>query len=186
MKSLLSILLLSLLTLTSCSKEPKKTDGHDHSAMQKTEKKVASKKSNSPLLSNILDNYLAVKNALVSDDKNLAAKSAKKMLIAFEIFPMEALNAEQHKSFIEIAENSKEQLEHIVKSPIDHQREHFLSLSSDTNDLIALIGTDRTLYKEFCPMYKKEGGMWLSASNKIRNPYFGKSMLKCGKVLEEI
>jgi hypothetical protein len=31
-----------------------------------------------------------------------------------------------------------------------------------------------------------EGAFWLSASDQIRNPYFGDKMLKCGSVEEEI
>jgi hypothetical protein len=30
------------------------------------------------------------------------------------------------------------------------------------------------------------GGMWLSASNEIKNPYYGNKMMKCGSVQQEI
>ena len=190
MKHLAILLILASLFLTSCSKKVKKTDEHDHSVMKKSEQvsdtDMTKDTKKSALLTDLIDAYLQVKNALVATDQDATAKSAEIMLVAYANLPTDKLTETQHKSFKDIYENSKEQLEHIVKSPMDHQREHFLSLSADTNDLIALIGTDRPLYKEFCPMYKKKGGMWLSASNKIRNPYFGSKMLKCGKVLEEI
>jgi Cu(I)/Ag(I) efflux system membrane fusion protein len=39
------------------------------------------------------------------------------------------------------------------------------------------------VYKEYCPMaFDNKGAYWLSESEEIRNPYFGKSMLTCGEV----
>jgi len=88
---------------------------------------------------------------------------------------------------MEIYENSKEQLEHIVKSPIDHQREHFEVLSTDLNDLITLIGTDQVLYRDFCPMYNSgKGATWISEKEGIENPYYGSKMFNCGKIQDKI
>jgi Cu(I)/Ag(I) efflux system membrane fusion protein len=40
-----------------------------------------------------------------------------------------------------------------------------------------------TAYRAYCPMARKgKGGVWLQRSKKIRNPYFGASMLGCGKL----
>ncbi len=184
--------LLTLVTLltffVACSKEKKMDMAEtDSKKIEMPEKKSDALNEHAALTSDLIKGYLAVKDALVSDSKDDAAKAAEVMLTAYKNFPIAKLNADQHKTYMEIAENSKEQLEHIVKSPIDHQREHFESLSSDTYDLVKLLGSTEPLFKEFCPMYNKnKGGMWLSASNKIRNPYFGSRMLKCGKVQEEI
>jgi hypothetical protein len=57
---------------------------------------------------------------------------------------------------MDIYENAKEQTEHIVKSPMDHQREHFEILSNDINDLIAsIIGLlfSRALKKGFLSIF---------------------------------
>ena len=100
---------------------------------------------------------------------------------------MTKLTDAQHKEYMEIVENAKEQAEHIVKSPIDHQREHFEVLSNDVNDLITLLGTDKTLYQTFCPMYNnKKGAIWLSETDEIKNPFYGSKMLTCGKVQKQI
>ena len=83
--------------------------------------------------------------------------------------------------FIEVLE----QAEHISESDIDHQREHFKILSKDITDMIAITGSENTLYEQFCPMY--DGGTaWLSKNEAVLNPYYGSSMLKCGKVQREI
>ena len=135
----------------------------------------------------ILDAYLQIKNALVSDDKDAAAKGATALLTAFSKFDMTKLTESQHKEYLEILENAKEQAEHIVKSPIDHQREHFEVLSTDINDLIALLGTNKVLFEDFCPMANDgKGAIWLSEIKDIKNPFFGSKMLKCGKVQKEI
>ena len=40
-----------------------------------------------------------------------------------------------------------------------------------------------TLYVQHCPMVNNnEGADWISDEEKIRNPYFGDKMMKCGKV----
>jgi alpha-D-ribose 1-methylphosphonate 5-triphosphate diphosphatase PhnM len=111
---------------------------------------------------------LQIKNALVADDKEVAAKGGTTLLKAFSKFDMTALKGEAHKEYMEILENAKEQAEHIVKSPIDHQREHFEVLSTDINDLIALLGTNKTLYQDFCPMANDgKGAIWLSEIKDI-------------------
>ena len=44
-----------------------------------------------------------------------------------------------------------------------------------------------TAYVQFCPMANSDkGANWLSKENKVVNPYFGASMLKCGEVKDSI
>jgi len=131
----------------------------------------------------IIDAYLQIKNGLVADDKAAAAKGGEALLQAFAGFDMGSLTKEQHTEYMEIIENAKEQAEHIIKSPIDHQREHFESLSTDINDMISLLGTEKTLYVDHCPMVKAN---WLSETKEIKNPYYGSKMMKCGKIQQQI
>lgn len=63
---------------------------------------------------------------------------------------------------------------------IDHQREHFESLSKNMYSLLSGLKLNRTiLYQQYCPMKK---AAWLSETEEIRNPYYGDDMLECGKV----
>jgi len=160
---------------------------HMHSSQESEERTTEATLEKSALTADLIDSYLQIKNALVNDDSKAAANSSKSMIQEFADFEMIKLTDAQHKEFMEIAENSKENLEHIVKSPIDHQREHFEVLSNDLNDLITLIGTDKTLYQVFCPMYNDgQGAIWISEIKEIKNPYYGNKMLTCGEIQKEI
>ena len=124
-----------------------------------------------------------VKNALVADNKNNAAKGATALLKAFSNFDMTKLTGETRNEYMEIAESAKEQAEHIIENPIDHQREHFETLSTDINDLITLLGTEKTLFQDYCPMKKV---IWLSETKEINNPFMGSEMPTCGTVKKQI
>lgn len=94
-----------------------------------------------------------------------------------------------NKELAEIIEDASEHAEHISENSRDigHQREHFEILSKDIRDLVIITGSDRTLYQAFCPMYNNnKGGLWLSISKEVQNPYFGSKMMKCGSVQQEI
>ena len=43
------------------------------------------------------------------------------------------------------------------------------------------------IYIQFCPMaMNNKGAIWLSAEYNVLNPYYGKTMLKCGVVRDTI
>ncbi len=161
---------------------------HDHgNSATKQDRKITVNASKNTATSDIIDSYLSIKNGLISDDKAATAKAATALLKAFGSFDKSKLDADQLKEYNEIIENATEQAEHIVKSPIDHQREHFEVLTTDVNDLISLLGTNKTLYEDYCPMANDgKGAIWLSEFKDIKNPYFGSKMLKCGKVQKQI
>ncbi len=161
---------------------------HDHgTSFEKKDRNIITNTQKNNATSAIVDAYLQIKNALVADDKEAAAKGGAALLTAFSKFNMASLKGDTHKEYMDILENAKEQVQHIIKSPIDHQREHFEVLSTDINDLIALLGTDKTLYEDFCPMANDgKGAIWLSEIKDIKNPFFGSKMLKCGKVQKQI
>ncbi|PHS52092.1 MAG: heavy metal transporter [Lutibacter sp.] len=212
MKKSIYVIALSVLFLSACKNDKKpaeskeaptqemhmeEADAHDHGdhdhdaskseSSSKEDRGITATTEKSNATSAIIDGYLQIKNALVADNKDGAAEAGTVLLTAFSNFDMKQLTEDQHKEYMEIVENAKEQAEHIVKSPIDHQREHLEVLSNDVNDLIALLGTDKTLYQVFCPMANGgEGAMWLSEIEAIKNPFYGSKMLKCGKVQKKI
>lgn len=204
MKNSIYAVVFAILFLSACKSDPKQaesnemntnemhtgTDNHDDSSMDGTmqaDKTMDATTQKSGLTSAILNGYLAIKNALVNDDSEKAAEGGKMMLMAFSNFEMGKLTESQHSKYMEIADSAKEHAEHIAKNPIEHQREHFEDLSKDVNDIISLVGTDKTLYQDFCPMASNnKGAIWLSESKEINNPYFGSKMLKCGSVQKQI
>jgi len=161
------------------------SDEHNNSNTDKSDIEASTQKN--ATTTPIIDAYIQIKNGLVATNKKEAAKGATALLSAFSKFDMSKLSGETHKQYMEILENAKEQAEHIVKNPIDHQREHFETLSADINDLIALLGTEKTLYYDFCPMANNnKGAYWLSEVKDIKNPYFGAKMMTCGSVKKQI
>ncbi|PCI31377.1 MAG: heavy metal transporter [Flavobacteriaceae bacterium] len=193
MKNLIYTIAIIAFTFTSCKGEKKEAsghEGHDHSTETKMDaprKTTDTATVDSKDLANgIIDSYLQLKNALTNDDEKGAATAGTAMLNAFAAFDMTQVTGDAHKIYMEIAESSKEHAEHIVKSPMDHQREHFEVLTTDMIDLIAALGTNKTLYQDFCPMYNgNKGAAWISEFKEIKNPYFGARMLSCGKVQKQ-
>ena len=168
-------------------------DGHSHDHSTVTEKADGNtaefKGEKVKDLSLILDSYFQLTSALVNDNGNDAAKAGEKMLSAFNGFDKTSLEEDQVNEYSEIEESAVENAEHITRnaSEIDHQREHLVALSEDINDLITLIGTDRKLYLDHCPMANNnKGANWISESKEISNPYMGSKMPKCGTLEKEI
>ena len=216
MKKSIYVLAVIALTFTACKNEKKESstmnhtkmeteyaedldhnddhnhnDGHKHEhATNQEHKKTSDLTQNTTKNSTttpIIDAYLLIKNGLVATDKNVTAKGAKALIAAFDAFDMKSLSGETHKEYMEIVENAKEQAEHIAKSEIDHQREHFEILSTDIKDLIVSLGTEKTLYQDHCPMASDgKGADWISEVKDIKNPYFGSKMLNCGSVTKQI
>ncbi|MFK5982330.1 MAG: DUF3347 domain-containing protein [Flavobacteriaceae bacterium] len=203
MKKSIYVLAVIALTFTACKNEQKtedhnesentemhdNSDGHhdDEGEHAEENRNIETSSDKNSATSAMVDGYLEIKNGLVSDDKSAAAKGGESLLNAFASFDMGSLSKDQHSEYMEIVENATEQAEHIVKSPIDHQREHFEVLSNDMNDLIALLGTEKTLYQDFCPMANNgKGAIWLSEIQEIKNPFYGSKMMNCGKMQKQI
>lgn len=137
--------------------------------------------------SEVIADYLTLKNALVSEDKDGAAKAGEKLEGSLKNFDTSKFSDEQQDELKDIVEDATEHAEHIAKSDIGHQREHFDVLSKDVIDLLAITGSDRPLYQAYCPMYNNnKGAQWLSATKEIKNPYYGAKMMSCGSVQKEI
>ncbi|KVV16287.1 DUF3347 domain-containing protein [Flavobacterium sp. TAB 87] len=210
MKKVIGILAVALITTTISCKENKTQEsetqenvehamqdkgmhkesyeGHDHSAgTASPEREITQNNTKNGETAAVLDAYFEIKNGLVADSKANTAKGGNALLAALSKFDMSKLSKEAHKEYIEIQESAKEHAEHIVKSNIDHQREHFEALSLDITDLVALLGTDKVIYQDFCPMANNnKGALWLSEVKEIKNPYYGSKMLTCGSVKKQI
>lgn len=140
-------------------------------------------------LEEIVEHYLHLKNALVSDKTKDAATAGKEIVGAMATVDKSLLTAEQKTLYEDVEDDAREHAEHIGENAgnIEHQREHFEMLSKDVLDLVKGFGSAQVLYKDFCPMYNnKKGAMWLSEAKAIKNPYYGRKMLTCGSVQEEI
>ncbi|QOD61849.1 DUF3347 domain-containing protein [Polaribacter haliotis] len=132
----------------------------------------------------ILTAYFNLKDALVADDESKAKELGASLEKSLSNFDVSKYTDAQKLELKDIIIDAKEHAEHISKSPIAHQREHFKVLSKDIIDMVAITGASNKLYEQYCPMYDK-GSAWLSMNKEVRNPYYGSKMLKCGKVQRE-
>jgi hypothetical protein len=133
--------------------------------------------------------YLQLKNALTTDNGDGAATAGKQLHEAVLKLDNASFAADQKKVYDDVKDDIKEHAEHISTNAgkIAHQREHFDMLSKDMIDLVKVVKPSQTLYKDHCPMFNdNKGADWLSEVKDIKNPYYGKKMLECGEVKEEI
>ena len=131
--------------------------------------------------SDILTTYYGVKDALAADDANAASAKAGDLLKAIDNVDMSKLTEKDHKTFMGLKDKLAFDARHISeKKEIAHQREHFANLSTNMMSLAKAVKlSQETIYQEYCPMKKAS---WLSNDPAIRNPYYGNTMLTCGKV----
>jgi hypothetical protein len=184
-----NILLSSALTvlLFACNESNDQSKENNADSISRTEQT-----GNNVTVASIdaaLDSYLLIKNALTEDNGNAAAKAAKDLNEKLQSYGASQLNDAQRKVYADVQEEVLEHSKHIADNAgkIDHQRNHFDLLSVVMYDLVKSDKVDKILYKQYCPMYNdKKGGVWLSETKEIKNPFYGKSMLDCGEVKEEI
>lgn len=120
----------------------------------------------------ILTDYLKVKESLVVSD----FKATSNSLATFS----EHVKAE--KSFPKKKELTQ-QLDKMRKaSSLENQRKYFYEVSTLMWEITKdNANVSQPVYYQYCPMAK---GYWLSEEKEIKNPYYGTSMLNCGKVVE--
>jgi len=183
-----TLLFASLISFALYSCGEKTTTSESNEETQATEgsssvQAISVSSSNST--SGIIDAYLAVKDALVSDDQNSASAKSADLVSALRAYEISSSKANDPEELERLQMEAVRISESLSSGDIVAQRENFQMLSGIMKDLLKIAGTDRTLYHQYCPMYKNNtGGMWLSASEEIKNPLFGSSMLTCGRVEE--
>ena len=120
----------------------------------------------------LLVDYLAIKDALASDDET-AAKGAiaifQNDLKAQPSFSQKAILLKGTEKF----GNAK---------GIEKQREAFEAISPAMWEVTKVsTSLGQPAFYQYCPMKQ---AYWISGSAEIKNPYYGAQMLTCGKVVE--
>lgn len=139
-------------------------------------------------VSQLVDEYLKLTDALVASDAEAAKAAANQVLSVAKAMPVAAIAEPEAKTYAE------EKTQAVVSSAtiitgaatIDAQRENLEQLSEAVFAMAkAFDANSQTLYYQHCPMaLNDKGGYWLSSNKEIRNPYFGDKMLKCGSTEE--
>ena len=171
----------------STGTKPQATDeqkGHEMKEM-KTEIKPKLDVDVQASLSKMLTNYYGVKNALIADDGKTANSQAGEFVKMLASVPMAKMNAEQHRILMDLSEKVKLDAQNISETKdVKNQRERFNDLSNNFFTMLkGLNANEQPVYQQYCPMAK---GYWLSDNSAVKNPYYGKAMLTCGKVTETL
>jgi predicted small secreted protein len=161
---------------TSNEMHQERMDGSKDMAMNNTQDATAEA---------VLKDYFNLKDALVGDNNAKAKTLGGELAKSLSSFDMSVYSESEQKKLVNIIKEAKEHAAHISGSDIKHQREHFKTLTKEITDLVAITGTANVLYEQYCPMYDG-GSTWLSTKKEVRNPYYGNSMLKCGRVQKKI
>jgi hypothetical protein len=184
-----TIALASIIAFTfACEQKAKETDeGMNQEGMEMNEPTSSDAEkipaSNASItftdqsVTDIVNAYLTLKDELVATNGEKASEAAKNLLSLLE--KSETQTKESLKT--EVAKIANTTDPEVQRAAFDLVSQQILVLVKSGNL------TEGKLYKQYCPMAKNnEGAFWLSASDQIRNPYFGDKMLKCGSVEEEI
>ncbi|MDB5118916.1 MAG: hypothetical protein JWN56_134 [Sphingobacteriales bacterium] len=177
---------------------PQPTTHNTHNSQLTTMKKVGliifisffvnqsySQESHTSELKPLLESYYGIKDALVNSDARGAGLEAKGFLKVMNGVDSKKLNATEIGLYLPMNDELLLGAKHILESKdLKKQREQFSALSTNFYQLIkGLKLTSEPIYYNYCPM---NGSYWLSKESIIVNPYYGKTMLTCGKVVDTV
>ena len=140
-------------------------------------------------LANLLKAYLELKNALVESETATAQTVAKEVLNSLAEVDMKLLQGDAHLVWMDHQREMQTALNRIVnQEDLPVQREAFSNLSNALYQSIKQFDVKGlNAYYQFCPMaFDDTGAYWISATEAIRNPYFGESMMSCGVTRETL
>jgi hypothetical protein len=136
----------------------------------------------------VFESYFALKNALITSDKNQTSMKATQLAKVFSEVDMMKLDHKQHEVWMNVYKDLITKSEAVAKSKnIEDQRHHFMGLSDGMYQLAKISKIETPVYFQNCPMYNYgKGANWLSEESAIKNPYYGSKMLSCGITKETI
>lgn len=127
-------------------------------------------------LSQLLNTYYNIKNALVTGDASTAATNADLFLKTANTIDFKVIS----EGNLHIITKDAGKISNT--RDLKKQREFLAGLSANMASVAeALPLSDKPIYLQYCPMKK---ATWLSSEKQIRNPYYGSSMLTCGEIKE--
>jgi Cu(I)/Ag(I) efflux system membrane fusion protein len=138
----------------------------------------------------VVEDYLALQRSLAADEVSSVSGLARQALKSLAAVDMSLLSGEAHSKWMQSNRGITETLENMEKEEnIEDVRKLFKTFSDEVIVVVKQLRVfgPEPLYKLHCPMaFNNRGADWLQADKDTRNPYFGASMLKCGKVTEVI
>lgn len=139
-------------------------------------------------LSQVVTDYLNLKDALVSSEAGATSNHAKEVLGSLSNVDMSLVKGDLHMQWMQYLNELHAQSEIIQnQQDLKTQRQAFIALSEALIQTVKTFELPGVIYKQHCPMANGSAGAdWLSTEAKIANPYFGDKMLRCGETIEKI
>ena len=129
-------------------------------------------------LAKLFTSYLGIKDALVASNTKVAADKAEEFVKTINGIDYKVISENNVKILLKDATHISE------AKDVNKQRDFFANLSINVGTLAKSVKLSaQPVYQMYCPMKKT---YWLSDEKAIKNPYYGSSMLTCGKVVETI
>jgi len=138
-------------------------------------------------LSNALHAYITITDTLAGDSIDRVAENGRQLAASLERLTQVVLTGDEHfwhrHTQATLAAQQASAL--AATSDIEATRAALAPLSVTMGSLLRLTGVPETLDTPIeeirCPMYPDHGqnGYWLQRVGDVRNPYYGKSMLRC-------
>jgi hypothetical protein len=150
-------------------------------------------------VSNLLNKYYQLKDALVDWDTVNANQHAKELRMLADSLPLDQLKADS--TIVDMADNyagsiSGDAVGLVGENDITEKRRSFYTLSESLYNLLRTVRYDGSVvYHQRCPMAfnDSEEAFWLSNKNQVVNPYLGNKhpkykdkMLDCGDVTDSL
>jgi len=168
---------LVLIGLTSCN-----SGGKNQEVEINTPQEVKKQKEETPdyfdaafidgMVGKVFNNYLEVQASLVNSDLDDAKAAASNLA---EGFDQERAGLKAIAQQMAGAEN------------LEDLRKYFSDFTLQIEPLLTESISEGSIYKQYCPMaFDNAGAYWFSDAKEIKNPYFGKKMLRCGSTKKVI
>lgn len=140
-------------------------------------------------LEEVIDGYLLLKDALVSEDVDAADKAIVVMEDKINAVKPESLDGEgldAWKDHIGLYKNKLQEMQHV--KGLEDKRTYFSHISEIMYCTIKSFGLkEGDLFAIYCPMaFNGKGAYWMAESKTIQNPYLGAKMPTCGEIKEEL
>lgn len=141
----------------------------------------------------ILEAYFHLNQGLVEGDTSSANSGARSLLAALGQVRLDLLKGDSTGTLAGLAKTYLEEIrkqadEFLLQNKLAAKRRVFSEMTDNVWDVVRTVRyPEQKLFYTHCPMaFNDSGANWVSAQREIRNPYFGKQMLECGKVMDSL
>jgi Cu(I)/Ag(I) efflux system membrane fusion protein len=137
-------------------------------------------------LTPVYEAYFDLQRSLAADDLERAKNLAEELRARIDSVDMKLFSPTGHTVWMRLARRLSDEAARISEGEdIASARDAFYGLAAAVIELENAFGhaDGRNYYLTFCPMARNnQGADWLQDVDKIFNPFFGSSMLRCGEI----